>query len=259
MKVFNQNQVNESDQNAKKGPKKVNEVPEKVNFDAEEVNDEASGDGSSKKKAGRRRKGEGPSFPREEVDRLLVHGELVEMPDGNAMHVVYPTYRDIAERFGVAHSIIADYAKQHNCLRRRERVQQRVQIMADTQLAEFRAHQLAVTRDDQVRAIDKFLVKFEEAIEEGRVRTDNPSDYNSMSRLKAFLLGDADSRQQLLNGMPSLEELQKAHKQLLETENELTPAVRGEVPLSNYSTTHLKKDETDEDEEENPEPGPDYN
>jgi len=180
-------------------------------------------------KTGRRRKGDGPAFPHEEVDRLLVHGEIVEAEDGREMQVRYPSFRTIADRYGVAHSLIADFAKKHNCLQRRKQTAARVKELADSKLIELRADALAVTRDDQIRAIDRFLTKFEEALEDGRVRFDNPADYNTMCRLKAYLLGDADSRQQVMSGFPTLEELQKRHAAMLARIQQSTPGERGEV------------------------------
>jgi hypothetical protein len=188
-----------------------------------------------------------------------VHGELRENPDGTGRHTVYPTYRDIAERFGVAHSIIADYAKQHNCQRRRERVKGAVGELTDSIFIEERAEALAMDRDEQVRIADLYIAQFKKAILEGRVRTDNISDYNSVCRLRAFLLGDADSRQQMMNGLPTLEEWQLSHSKLREARNKLTPATRGEVPLSNYTVTAVEEEGSDEDEEETPEPGSDTN
>jgi hypothetical protein len=182
-------------------------------------------------KLGRRRKGDGPAFPREEVDRLLVHGELVEADDGSEMHVTYPSFRTLAKRFGVAHSLIADYAAKHNCLLRRQQSAARVHDLADAKLAELRAEAFAVTRDDQIRAIDRFLVKFEEALEDGRVRFDNPADYNTMCRLKAYLLGDVDSRQEM-TGSPfpfTLEDLQRRHAAMLARIRDSTPEERGEM------------------------------
>lgn len=215
----------------------------------------------SKKRPGRRRKGEGPAFPREELDRLLVHGELAENPDGSGVHTVYPSYRDLAERFGVAHSLIADYAKQHNCVRRRERVQAAVGELAESKLIESRAEVLAMGRDQQIRIVDRYLAKFEQAVIEGRVRTDNPADLNSVCRLRAFLLGDADSRQQVMNGLPTLDEIQESHKKLLETIRKSTPATRGEVPLCHSKEEEKgEENEIDENDDDEPsEPGTAYN
>ena len=167
-------------------------------------------------RAGRPMKNDGPAFPAEEVDRLIVHGEEVPVGDGSAVTVAFPSFREIARRFDVSHSLIARYAQQHDCLGRRKRAQRRIEHRADEKLIELRAEALAVTRDDQVRTIDRFLVQFERALQEGRVRCDNPSDFNVMVRLREFILGEADSRTEVVNGMPTLEELQARHREMLQ-------------------------------------------
>jgi len=169
-------------------------------------------------KTGRPPKGDGPSFPVEEVDRLLVHGEPKEVADGQAEGVRYPSYRELGERYGVAHSLIARYSQQHNCLARRKQIEKQVQQLSDEKLVELRADALAFSRDDQVRTIDRYLVKFEESVAEGRTRFDSPSDFNLMCRLRAFLMGEAESRHEVHSDMPTLEDLQQRHKQMLEDE-----------------------------------------
>ena len=167
-------------------------------------------------RVGRPVKNDGPAFPAEEVDRLLVSGEEIPVGDGSAVTVAFPSLREIARRFDVSHSLIARYAQQHDCLGRRKRAQRRIEHRADEKLIELRAEALAVTRDDQVRTIDRFLVQFERALQEGRVRCDNPSDFNVMVRLREFILGEADSRTEVVNGMPTLEELQARHREMLQ-------------------------------------------
>lgn len=76
--------------------------------------------------------------------------------------------------------------------------------------------------------IDGYLLGFEEALAEGLVRVDNPTDFNTMVRLKEFVMGGADSRQELHASFP-LEGLQARHAQALRAARETTPAVRGEV------------------------------
>ncbi len=187
-------------------------------------------------KKGRPKKNAGPAFPHDEADKLLVHGEEVESPSGAGMIVRYPSYREVAERFGVANSLIAKYSKAHNCMRRRKQAQKRISEMVDTKLAELRADKLAVSKDDAVRIIDRFLVEFEQALKEGRVRCDNPSDYNTMIRLKSFLEGDADSRHEVLGGL-TLEDIQRQHKQMREDWAASTPKMRGKTSLRVVSET----------------------
>lgn len=196
------------------------------------MDDTKFNDKDDDKQGGRRLKGDGPSFPQEEVDRLLVHGEMSSSDDGLNMYVAYPSYREIANRYGVAHSLIAAFAKTHNCMLRRKQAQARVQEMADSKLIEMRADALAVTRDDQIRTIDRFLLSFEEALAENRVRVDSPADFNTLCRLKAYLLGEADSRQEIYNGLPTLEELQARHARMLAEMQDATPEMCGIVRRS---------------------------
>lgn len=179
-------------------------------------------------KTGRPPKGDGYAFPHEEVDKLLVHGETTEAEEEGHAHIRYPSYRELAERYGVAHSLIGKFAKEHNCLARRKQAEKRIREMSDVKLAEMRADDFAISRDDGIRCIDRYLAQFEQAVIEGRVRCDNPSDYNLMTRLKAFLMGDADSRHEELGGI-TLEDMQRAHAHLLRVEEEIRhhPAITG--------------------------------
>jgi hypothetical protein len=61
------------------------------------------------------------------------------------------------------------------------------------------------------------------------VRADGASDFNTMMRLKAFLEGKADSRQEV-HGTITLEDMQARHRALRAQLESLDPAVTGEVP-----------------------------
>lgn len=193
-------------------------------------------------KRGRRPKGDGPAFPHDEVDQLLVHGAEVDRSDGKGTEVRYPSYREVAERYGVAHSLIARFARARGCLKRRQQAKKRVQEMADVKLSDLRADALALSRDDAVRTIDRYLARFEEALAEGIVRCDNPTDFNTMVRLKAFLLGDAESRHEVLGGL-TLEDLQERHQQMLRQWEESTPEIRGEAAPIPCSMEELDREE----------------
>ena len=181
---------------------------------------------STPKKAGRPRKGEA-HVPYDEIDSLLVYGEMVEQADGKKA-LSFPTYREIAKRYSVANSLIARYAKQHDCMRRRTTERMRLTIKTDHKLLELRAKTMADSADDALHLLDAYLGGFEKAVAEGRVRFDNPSDLNTILRLKAFLEGGADSRQEIHVGL-SLEDLQQHHHRTLIMQREATAAERGEV------------------------------
>jgi len=194
------------------------------------------------KNTGRNHKGDGPAFPHDEVDRLLVHGELIDTGAG-ACHLHFPTYRQLAKKYNVSHSLIGKFAKRHNCAMRRQQAEKRVKEMADMKLSELRADDLAVTRDDSVRIIDRFLLQFESALKEDRVRCDNPTDYNTMIRLKSFLLGDADSRQELLGGI-TLETIQERYKVLQDEFTESSESMRGQANLKVVDEAPESEEET---------------
>jgi len=176
---------------------------------------------------GRPRKADAPLIAYEELDKLLVFGEVVVLPDGTTT-TVYPTYRKLAERYGIVPSVIAAYAKSHNCMRRREQAATRVAVRTEEKLIELRADAVAVGEDRLVQMIDDFLLSFERALKEGRVRSDNPTDVNTLARLKAFILGGADSRAEVRNIL-SLESLQERYARMVRDQRDVTPAMGGVI------------------------------
>lgn len=184
--------------------------------------------GNSGRRAGRPRKSEPPRLPYDEVDRLLVFGEVVKTESGESTTVVYPSYREIARRYGVSHSLIAQYSKRHDCLRRRKEAKARIAVKTDQKLVEMRATAIAISKDESLQIIDTYLAGFRDALAEGRVRFDNPTDFDRMCRLKEFMLGGADSRQEIHAAL-SLEDLQARHQRMLREMRSSSRAVRGEL------------------------------
>lgn len=174
---------------------------------------------------GRPRKADAPMIPYEELDRLLVFGEVQVLNDGRTL-TVYPTYRELAERYGVASSVIASYSKSRNCMRRREQNARRIASRVEDKLVNLRAEVISVGEDRLVQMIDKFLLSFEKALEEGRVRADNPADVNTLARLKSFILGGADSRHEVRTIL-SLESLQERYARVMRNQHEATPEMSG--------------------------------
>jgi hypothetical protein len=87
----------------------------------------------------------------------------------------------------------------------------------------------AISAAEAVAIVDDYIRRFREALDGGRVRADGASDFNTMMRLKAFLEGKADSRQEV-HGMITLEDMQARHRALRAQLEALDPAVTGEVP-----------------------------
>jgi hypothetical protein len=202
------------------------------------VSDDEFASAPPPRRGGRPRKGDAPVIDFDQLDKLLVYGELAPTDDGSGTTTVFPSYRQLGERFGVSYAVISEYAKKHNCMGRRERARLRTQLRVEEKMVEARAEAIAVTKDRELAIIDAYLLGFEKAIGEGRVRFDNPTDYNTMARLKEFLLGGADSRPEVHAAL-SLDTLQTRHRETKHVLLEATAAERGEpaVPVPALPTS----------------------
>lgn len=139
--------------------------------------------------------------------------------------VRYPSYRELGERFGIAHTQVARYAKAHNCLERRERIRQRAQVMADEQFATTLAERMTVGQDQLRGIVDGYLLQFGKAVAEGRVRCDNPADFDRLTRLKLKLDEGADGRGDLDRSM-TVRDFMKWHE-AEQPAREIDPAKAG--------------------------------
>jgi hypothetical protein len=69
-------------------------------------------------------------MPYHEVDQLLVEGEFVDDVR------VWPSQREVASRYGVAPSLVALFASQHECTRRRAEFRARGEVSEPAPIAE---------------------------------------------------------------------------------------------------------------------------
>jgi plasmid maintenance system antidote protein VapI len=188
-----------------------------------------------KRKPGRPSRIDSPNIPWNEVDRALVMGEMVQLPDGT-QSTQYPALRELGRRYGVSHSAMVKYWQDHHCERRRETARQRLLDRTEEKITELRATAIAISKDDALRIIDKYLVKFEEALDQDRVRYDVPADFNTMLRLKEFLTGAPDSRTESTTSF-TLEMLQERHARMLKETRQLSSAEMGIVDTSGHEVT----------------------
>jgi hypothetical protein len=188
--------------------------------------------GAAKRKRGRPRNGDRPVIPWLEIDRLLVFGEMVRDQQTGREDLRYPSQRELGKRFGVSSGLIGYYSKQHQCMKRREENRRRAQVSFEQKLVEKLAEARAISTAEAIEIVDAYMRAFREALEEGRIRVDNARDFNTMMRLKAFLEGKADSRQEV-QGVITLEQMQARHRALRAQLDSLTPEITGEVPARN--------------------------
>lgn len=175
-------------------------------------------------KRGRPRRGDGPSIPWDEIEKAYVCGEIVRQLDDGSFERSYPSIRDLAKKYGVHRSLIGYHSRRHNWPARRQDF--RTQLR--TEIQQIRAKARALSTEDAVGILDAYLEKFRAAVESGHVRVDSIADFNTAVRLKEFLLGGADSRQEI-QGALTLEEMQARHRRLREELAGLEPELAGVV------------------------------
>ena len=159
------------------------------------------------------------------IDRLLVEGELVD--DGRGHRVrVYPMSQEIADRVGVTPSWISKFAKRNRCFQRRKEFQARVESKAQDERERQEAKRLAFDTDRALRLCDRILEKYEEAVENDGIGRITAADVNTVLRLRSYLQGGADSRQEI-QGSLSLEAAQEAHRAMLSTLRNASAAESG--------------------------------
>ncbi|MDH5672809.1 MAG: hypothetical protein OEZ06_11710 [Myxococcales bacterium] len=168
------------------------------------------------KKIGRPRKREPQRIPHAELDKLLVFGEVVDGEDGSGPVVSYPSYRELARRYGVCHSVIATYARRYDRMRRRGLAEPSGErTSASTRSSPRNARPTSPwARPTPCASSTTTSAASSRHLIENRVRMDNPSDFNLMLRLKEFLDGGADSHSEV-QAMFTLEDLQQRHRRML--------------------------------------------
>jgi hypothetical protein len=202
-----------------------------------------------------------------EVDRLLVHGETHVDPTTNLPTIYYPSLREVAERYGVSLTRMWTFAREKQCYIRRDGARAHAIVAIDEAVGprapeDKRAIAIRLlTTDDLIATIDLYLGAFRRAIEEGRVRCEDPLDFERLVRLREFLSGKPDSRREV-NTQLTLEQIQERHSRFrLEVEHittELTGALaEGMAPRSLKSSAAATPDPTSKISSDNAVPNTD--
>ena len=193
---------------------------------------------------GRPRRGDEPDLDHRELERLLIHGEWTEGPDGVERHR-YPTYRELAERFGVKKTTVFRFSRLHNCLERRagsgvEGVPHPAGEVAEDEAAEaakdveeLLAETDTVEGDDQrmLPTVREIFVTWVRAVQDGEIRITSAGEIEKMMRIAADLDAEAQMRALIPEGVPTLEDLQDLYEERQRGFEASTPAMRGRVPI----------------------------
>lgn len=190
----------------------------------------------AKKKAerrGRPRAGTGPEIDHAELERLLVHGEFTTDADGEVTHR-YPSFRDLAERFGISFTLVQRFARRHNCLERRagSGAQPPAEAPPPPPAAPAAPHAPATPGSaPMLPTVREIFVGWVKAVQAGEVRIASAGEIEKMMKIAADLDAEAQMRALIPVGVPTLEELQDLHEKLLREYDATTPEGRGELDL----------------------------
>ncbi len=177
-----------------------------------------------KRKRGRPRKGDSPRFPWTEIEREYVFGErVVEKHDGS-FERRFPSIGELAKKYGIVRSLVGYHSKRQNWAKQRRDYQNELTLEIRRAAATARGF----STQDGLGILDRYLEKFREAVESGHVRVDSITDFNTAMRLREFLQGGAESRQEI-QGALTLEEMQARHRRLREAVAALDANLAGVV------------------------------
>jgi predicted transcriptional regulator len=180
-----------------------------------------------------------------DIDRLLVMGEIIEKDDGST-EVRYPSQTEVAARFNTTQTVVSKYMREHNCLERREQAKVRQAIRIEEKIIERRAEGTAISKEEVIELIDEAIIKFRDNLRERRVRADSTADLNTLVRLKEYIQGGADSRQEI-QGALSLEAIQGRYQSFAGREAESDTVEADGIEVREPT---IVEDFTDQDTEE---------
>lgn len=205
---------------------------------------------------GRPRRGTEPEFDHRELERLLVHGEFVDEEGGRPSHR-YPSYRELADRFGVGTTFINRFARRHNCLERRAGSGAAVEPPPRPGALQARATSPAAGSSDASEAavsgadgpndgdgaapdvvdarmmptIREIFATWVRAVQAGEIRITSAGEIEKMMRIAADLDAEAQMRALIPEGVPTLDELQDLYEARMAAYEASSPAERGEIPI----------------------------
>ena len=181
-------------------------------------------------------------LPREEIARLLVHGEPV-VEDG-ACTRRYPSQSELARRYNTYRQAIRRFWEDDNCEQRREDARLIYQRNLDQELVDLHVkHEVDQTKR-QVSIIDRYVERFEANVD--NLRVDNVVDFDRLVRLRQTLTGGVESRTETRSTVVTLQAVQTAHQKFLDHQQKhisqnAQPALPAELTGEVIETTTEEK------------------
>ena len=183
-----------------------------------------------RRRGGRPRRGQEPKIDRALLERLLIHGELRDREDGRVEHK-YPSFRDLAGRFGVSLTTIQRFASRHNCLERRRRATGSPPSEGDPKCTPDGAPEPDVEEPRALPEARRFVRAWLRAVSDGEIRIESAGEVEKVLRIAAEFDAEAQNRAIIPKGIRTLEELQDLHERSLREYDASTPGERGLIPI----------------------------
>jgi hypothetical protein len=161
----------------------------------------------------------------EAVENDYVWGETLSQREDGSYVRKYPTFKQLGKKFGCAPSVVHYYAKRGNWADRRLRAIKQTKEEFDAELAKSRARSTA----DVVETMDRWIKGFDDKLRQGKVDTTSVVDLDKIVRLRAFVLGQGDSRTEVKVTV-TLDMLQQRHQASRARLLDAVGPVAGELP-----------------------------
>ena len=186
-----------------------------------------------------------PQVPWLDVDQRLVYGEVWQDEESGEETHRYPSYKDLAERYGCSKTLIGHYSHTHNCMSRRKEAKQTGERKPAMRTTEPSAADAAgfdgkrgqnrvlmsrgrpISPQDSINIVDACLREFARALEEGRFRCDSPADLKLLLQLREKL--DEERTQSSVEPEITLAQIQARHRELREEMPDYDPWKTGKV------------------------------
>ena len=179
---------------------------------------------------GRPRLGQEPDLDRTELERLLVHGDFETTDDGSVSHR-YPSFRELADRFGVSKTVIQRFATRHDCLARRTRAGAHEASPRPTASEPSTPTGASSAQGRLYPSAREIAFDWVEQIKRGDVRIASAAELERLLRLASDLDAEARQRELLPTGYPTIEEIEDFCEQRDREYGLTSPGERGEIPI----------------------------
>ncbi len=167
----------------------------------------------------------------EAIETEYVWGDTLGQREDGTFLRKYPTFKQLAKKYGLATATVHYHAKRGKWADRRLAVIAKTKAAFDEELAKARGRESA----NVVDTLDRWIKKFDANLTADKIPADTVSDLNTVVRLRSFVLGGGDSRTEA-RVLVTLDMLHDRHAKQRGRIIEAHGEVAGELPESDAMT-----------------------